>query len=223
MTTETKTTWPHHVPIEQWGSDHWDALTYVEARVVNHGGVLKHPNMRTDPGRHPRFYDIFLKPLGMMISNASDGSRYPTRLINKQTREHHDDWDCLFDMVAEGLVTLVNNKPLKYWQVEPGHRGPLRSPNSMGPIPTMRLPDQKVKLTEYGSRLVAQLRRQALDRGQALGLAGSGSHGPGLFTPGCIARPAARSSPRGVNVAILSPLRSSSSTIPCSASQASSP
>lgn len=158
MTTETKTDWPHHVPIELWGSDHYDTIAYIETRVVDHGGALRHPNMRTDAGRHPRFY----KPL-MMPSSASDGSRYPTRLINNQKREHHDDWDCLFDMVAEGLVVLVNNKAPEYWEVEPGRRGPLRSPNSTAPIPTQRVPDQKVKLTERGSELAAQLRRQSAD------------------------------------------------------------
>ncbi len=154
----TTTAWPHHVSIELWGSDHYDTLAYVEARAVDHGGILAHPNMRTDAGRHPRFY----KPLHMP-SSASDGSRYPTRLINGQTREHHDDWDCLFDMVAEGLIVLVNNKATGYWEVEPGRRGPLRSPDSTAPIPTQRVPDQKVKLTGRGSELVAQLRRQAAE------------------------------------------------------------
>lgn len=160
MTTETKTDWPHHVPIELWGSDHYDTIAYVEARVVDHGGVLAHPNMRTDAGRHPRFY----KPLGMIGSSAADGSGYPTRLINDQTREHHDDWDCLFDMEAEGLVVLVNNRAPEYWEVEPGRRGPLRSPTSSGPIPRLgSLPAQKVQLTERGSELAAKLRRQAAE------------------------------------------------------------
>ncbi len=154
------TEYRHHVPIELWGSDHYDTLAYVETRVVDHGGVLRHPNMRTDAARHPRFF----KPVGPTPSTPSDGSRYPTRLIGGQKREHHDDWDCLFDMAAEGLVVIVNNLAHEYWKVEPGGRGPLRSPFSNGPIPLRgSLPDQKVQLTERGSELAAQLRRQAAE------------------------------------------------------------
>jgi hypothetical protein len=42
-----------HVPIEEWGKDHWSLLGYIECRCVDHQGVPDHSHMRTNAGRHP--------------------------------------------------------------------------------------------------------------------------------------------------------------------------
>lgn len=83
------------VPIAQFGRDHWSLFAYVECRVVDHGGVLDRTHLRCDPRLHP--------------AHAHEGSRqggpYPTRLVDGLTRGDHDDWDCLDDLEAAGLIS----------------------------------------------------------------------------------------------------------------------
>jgi len=80
------------VPMALWGKDHWSTLAYLETRVVDQAGKPDLRHLRCDPRRHPG------------LGNGQDGGAYPTRLNDGTTREHHDDWDCIDDMVAEGLV-----------------------------------------------------------------------------------------------------------------------
>lgn len=68
------------ISMKAWGKDHWSTLLYLETRVVDHDGHLAPPQMRS-------------------------GSEYPTRLKAGKV-SHHDDWDCVVDMIEQGLVTL---------------------------------------------------------------------------------------------------------------------
>lgn len=102
-----------NVPIELFGRDHWSTLLYVETRCVDYGGNLQRENMRCDPKRHPQF------------AHTNDGSRYVTRLRvphpmpietlralaveggNITNLPDHDDWDCVDDLAAAGLLENI--------------------------------------------------------------------------------------------------------------------
>jgi phosphate-selective porin len=73
------------VPISEWGKDHWSTLAYLETCAVDHDGYVDKRKMR------------------------GDGVKYLTRLRRidpEQVNEEldHSDWDCLTDMMTEGLI-----------------------------------------------------------------------------------------------------------------------
>lgn len=80
------------IPVEKFGRDHWSTMLYVETRVVDHGGQPDFRHMRCDPRRHPQFAHI---PWQKDI---------PTRLAGNKHRPKHDDWDCVEDLIAAGLL-----------------------------------------------------------------------------------------------------------------------
>ena len=91
------------VPITEWGRDHWSTFAYVETVCVDYGGDPSRARngfarMRCNPKRHPEY------ATRDMLGDLRDGSQYPTRLEGTKTLENHDDWDCVDDMVAEGLL-----------------------------------------------------------------------------------------------------------------------
>jgi hypothetical protein len=99
------------VPIEQWGRDHWSLLAFVEWLCVNHQGALSvahRRNLRCNPKTHPGNCS--------MAQSAICGWKptYGTRLkgyyvpgggvdLRRQIK-NHDDWDCLEDMEAAGVL-----------------------------------------------------------------------------------------------------------------------
>jgi hypothetical protein len=94
------------VPIVKWGKDHWSAFAYIEVLQVENGGLTKgiaipdRRRMRCNPHTHPGVVNI--SPAGTLM----DGSKYPTRLFEGEIAGH-DDWDCLSDAVAAGLLEDV--------------------------------------------------------------------------------------------------------------------
>lgn len=86
-----------YIPIERWGKDHWSTLGYLETRAVDHKGKIINRNMRCHPRLHREFIGISFGP------EIQDGSAYPTRLKDG-VAENHDDWSCVEDMVAAGLI-----------------------------------------------------------------------------------------------------------------------
>lgn len=79
------------VPILQWGRDHWSMLGYV---AVAFDGTLSRERMRCNPSRHP-----------LMAHRGSWDDKYSSRL-NLGEVIGHDDWDCLDDLEAEGLLAV---------------------------------------------------------------------------------------------------------------------
>lgn len=86
----------NYIPIEQWGADHWSTFAYLETCIVDGLGIIDNRKMRCNPKLHREFVNI-------ICGELSDGSRYPTRLKDEEIGDH-DDWSCLEDMVAAGLV-----------------------------------------------------------------------------------------------------------------------
>lgn len=94
-----------YVPMEQWGHDHWSTLAYLESRAVDHAGFIDNRHMRTDPRLHSSL--IGLMPIGnVRVALNKDGKTYPTRLKGGKDLDRHDDWSCLEDMSAAGLVKI---------------------------------------------------------------------------------------------------------------------
>lgn len=86
-----------YIPPTDWGKDHWSTFVYLQTRVVDHGGIVNNQNMRTHPRLHRHL-------VGLTFGHMQDGSAYPTRLANGNTRAKHDDWSCLEDMVNAGML-----------------------------------------------------------------------------------------------------------------------
>lgn len=85
-----------NIPMDQWGRDHWSTFAYVETRIVEHKGVLDIRHMRCDPSLHP-----------LLAHAGSHSSKlHPTRL-RVGTQAQHDDWSCLDDAEAAGLLRNI--------------------------------------------------------------------------------------------------------------------
>ena len=127
-----------YIPIERWGRDHWNTLAYLETRAVDHGGKIRNANMRTNARLHRHF-------VGTEFGNVvQDGSAYPTR-IKEGVIQKHDDWSCLEDMIAAGLVRSW------FWVARHG--------KMFGDC------DARVEFTERGLQVAAELRAHKANGG----------------------------------------------------------
>lgn len=99
MASKKKHTWNLPVPMKSWAKDHWSTLAYLETIVVDNRGVPSRDTMRCDPDRHPGL-------VGPRIAMMSYRKKYPTRLKDGKQRRDHDDWDCVDDMEAAGLIEI---------------------------------------------------------------------------------------------------------------------
>lgn len=89
------------VPVERFGKDHWTTFAYAEACATDRR-PLDRERMRVDVDRHPLLANT---------ASASSPTKYPTRLkgVDGAIREEladHDDWDCVEDLEATGLLVL---------------------------------------------------------------------------------------------------------------------
>lgn len=84
------------IPIEQWGRDHWSTFAYIETCIVTRNGEPRFPQMRCDPGVHLHY-----------AHSGTGEAKYPTRLRDGSNLWGHDDWICLDDAVAAGLLMAV--------------------------------------------------------------------------------------------------------------------
>lgn len=89
------------ITIEQFGKDHWSLLLYIETRIRDYEGVLdlcqiriKNPIIR--PGWKPEY------------GTRLFGYWNKDKTTNSLLRLHnHDDYDCLDDLEAEGLIKNI--------------------------------------------------------------------------------------------------------------------
>ena len=79
-------------PMHLWGKDHWSTLAYIETRIVDR------EHMRANPDLHPFFVNRAAR---------STDRKYPTRLNDGSELHPHDDWSCLDDCEAVGLVENI--------------------------------------------------------------------------------------------------------------------
>lgn len=104
-----------HIPIEQWGKDHWSTLAYIETCTVDNQvtagvGVLDKRKMRCNPKTHPYWAHL-------PDWNPSNGTRLKGFISEEETPDlllpSHDDWDCVEDMEAEDLMMICS--VVNYW------------------------------------------------------------------------------------------------------------
>lgn len=80
--------------IEQFGKDHWSTFAYAETCAVDHGGRLELRRLRMNSNKRPVGNGgMWLPSCGSYVK----GKRDP----------EHDDWDCLEDLEAEGLLEMI--------------------------------------------------------------------------------------------------------------------
>jgi hypothetical protein len=104
------------VRMADWGEDHWSLLAYVECTCVDSGtrmGIGK-----LDPARmHQRSIPGWKGAYGTRLSGYrnSSGSVDPKRQL-----PNHDDFDCLRDLEAAGLVDIRSWANLFVWITDRG-------------------------------------------------------------------------------------------------------
>ena len=95
------------VPVAQWGRDHWTTLLYFESRAVDYAGKIDNQHMRTNARLHRKLLG------NAQFDGGMTGGNYPTRLRDDSMLAHHDDWSCAEDMVAHGLIEVVQERDRK--------------------------------------------------------------------------------------------------------------
>lgn len=144
------------VPMDLWRKDHWSLLTYVETVMVEHQGRFQvgwDPRLR----QGARHYDVMwahcprplrAKPDSSEASGAVRGlvmnPEHGTRINGSVTLSGHDDWDCLRDFAAAGLLEDEGGQAVTERAVEP---------------------EAILRLSPHGRRLVDALRAHKASRG----------------------------------------------------------
>ncbi|MGR5558371.1 hypothetical protein ACQKQC_19035 [Vibrio fortis] len=88
------------VLISEFAKDHWALLAYVEDLCVNSSdgiGSIEKRRMRCNPERHPN-----------ESANYAWKDEYGSRITGGQVVPGHDDWDCLNELEANGLVEVIS-------------------------------------------------------------------------------------------------------------------
>lgn len=104
-----------YVPIDQFGKDHWSTFAYVETLCVDSQtgdgwGHINADRMRTNSKRHP----FGGERRALSAEARTWGPEHGTRLRGfwkadrkedpSRQLQSHDDWDCLEDLEAAGLI-----------------------------------------------------------------------------------------------------------------------
>lgn len=95
------------VSIEKFGKDHWSTFGYVACRVVSHDGIPDRAHMRCDHDQHP----------GLYFSHGLVPQKYPTILKGGDELKDHDDYDCVDDLEAAGLVSTHGTGVHPIWKL----------------------------------------------------------------------------------------------------------
>ena len=93
------------IPTSMFGKDHWSTFGYAECRIVDNSGRPQREHMRCDPARHPAHAHL----------GSTMGSPSPTRLKGGVECPSHDDWDCIDDLEAAGLLTTGGTGLFPTW------------------------------------------------------------------------------------------------------------
>ena len=97
------------VAVERFGPDHWSTFMFAETVWVDRHGSPDIRRMRCDRSRHPQF--------AHMPRSLDDGTKYPTRLAGDVALPDHDDWDCIDDCAAAGLLTIEGTGMHPIWKL----------------------------------------------------------------------------------------------------------
>ena len=97
---------------EKFGKDHWSTLAYAETCAVE-GSCLDKRRLRCNPNRHPmhNVEAILFASQDRPEWDAKYGTRLAGFFENKDLKlrvGEHDDWDCLNDLEAAGLIEVIS-------------------------------------------------------------------------------------------------------------------
>ena len=146
------------VPIYQFGRDHWSVLGYIFTLCIDgHWGVgtITHSRMRTNEKMHP------LLKQGKPTAEASWRKESGTRLAGytqgdgSRQLSKHDDWDCLEDLEACGLVDIISIA-----------NGFVRVTDPLGIIVACELMSHKARGGTFGNFTMSQERLDMLSNGK---------------------------------------------------------
>ncbi len=97
-----------NIPIEKWAKDHWSTFAYAGCVVTGKNGIPEKDKMRCCIKRHPGMRG----PHQQRIPRCGP---YPTKIregdkivpdLQTEVEDWHDDYDCIEDMVAAGLLII---------------------------------------------------------------------------------------------------------------------
>lgn len=107
-----------YIPMAMWGKNHWSALAYIETVMVECGGFEVGFDARmTQNRRHFRVMaeqNPTPKRPGRSISMSFASPmapEYSTTLNDGQRVDGHDDWCCVGDFAASGLLKAEHFEP----------------------------------------------------------------------------------------------------------------
>ena len=86
------------IPMSKWGRDHWSTFAYIGSIQADRGGRPTLSRMRCHPRIHTSRDD---RLRGLTVTRDSWSK---TRLKDGSEINDHDDWSCVDDMEAAGLV-----------------------------------------------------------------------------------------------------------------------
>lgn len=96
------------VKMEDWRKDHWSMLAYIECRCVDFKGKLDYKHVRCNDEVHFVLLPENVNNLGVRYRKTEWHDRYSTRIRGSEQIRGHDDWDCVEDLQAAGLVKIVS-------------------------------------------------------------------------------------------------------------------
>ena len=97
------------IPKNMWGKDHYSLLAYIFTRNVDYESILDYNHMRLNSNRrveygrnfHSQWQDSYGTRLKGFWFNDSNGKSVTNPSLQLKD---HDDFDCLDDFEAEGLI-----------------------------------------------------------------------------------------------------------------------
>lgn len=117
-----------YIPLSDFGKDHWSTFAYADTIIPDHCGFQVGFDGRMRQGRaHFRvMHEQWptprrTRPTGLHQAMVMD-NRYSTKLKDGTVVEGHDDWHCVQDLVAAGLMGVKSKDTIipLVWDVEPG-------------------------------------------------------------------------------------------------------
>lgn len=119
------------IPMSNWGKDHWSTLAFIETVMVENGFFPFKGDARMRSNR--RHFRLMPSDFGIVMPREQG-----SRLKDGTNAENHDDWCCIQDMAAEGLL----DKPQEDLDV-----------------------GVRVKFSDKGMRIAQQLRTHKMNKG----------------------------------------------------------
>ena len=89
------------ITIEQFDKDHWSLLLYIETRIHNYQGILDIYHMRI---KNPTIRSGWKSEYGTRLFGYWSEDNTTNSLLRLP---NHDDYDCLDDLEAEGLIKNI--------------------------------------------------------------------------------------------------------------------